>query len=934
MNICFGCHHALPAESRFCPACGADQASLSTRDSDRTAALPSTETVSVSDNRTRTSTARGHTPSSALSSSLDTGSRFIPGAMIDGRYRIISLLGRGGMGEVYRADDLKLGQPVALKFLPVELETNPDRLERFLAEVRTARQVTHPNVCRVYDIGEVEGHHFLSMEYVDGEDLASLLLRIGRLPQERAVQVSRQICAGLAAAHDQGILHRDLKPANVMVDGRGRVRLTDFGLAGLAEDIKPSDVGSGTPAYMAPEQISGREVTVLSDIYALGLVLFEIFTGRRPFEADSMAEVQRMHTSSPPSSLTHFVQDLDPTVERAVLRCLEKEPADRPESVLAVSAALPGGDPLAAALAAGETPSPELVAEAGERQGMQPGRAVGLALLAILLILGGTRWAGTLTSTHYLPLDRRPEVFEDRARSIIADLGYREEVYAHPQDNAWGLFTWGGVMDEVAAADTTGNPWPALRNRPDAVSFWYRQSAATLLPNPSNPPIFLRGPVTLSNPPMGRSGDIIVLLDGSGQLRRFEVMPTRYSTVDTIVEADWAPLFEMAGLDPTRFQEDRPRYQRFMTPDRRRAWLGTRADQPDVELRVEAGSYEGRAVLFNVATPGGLADLATPPRNEGLTSSFFVSFVLQPVLILLVVAMSVRLANQNLKQSRADRRGALRFSTLTFVLFVLAKGLESHSLFTMHWAGEAWSLLVGATFISLAVWSLYSAAEPLGRQVWPTMFVSSSRLLSRPRVQWLDPLIGQSVLVGLLGGGLDFLIQSPVRRLMSPLWTGEPFRLMGFDTSLLQGQRQALAYILDLSMLLTFMFVFVVALVVIRKFIRRRALALGVTLVVWTLMNGAGTPEGVAFNFITSVIMMILLLRWGVVAMVVSRIVLSLAWQARAADWGAWHAQGAVLVLAALCALAVYGAWAAMGRRRAALSHATSIPGGKTGLSG
>ena len=200
--------------------------------------------------------------------------------MVTDRYRIVGLLGRGGMGEVYRADDLKLGQPVALKFLPPGLEQNPARLDRFLNEVRTALKVTHPNVCRVYDIGEVDGHHFLSMEYVDGEDLSSLLLRIGRLPNERAVQVSRQICAGLAAAHDQGILHRDLKPANVMIDGRGQVRLTDFGLAGLADAIGQDDVTSGTPGYMAPEQIAGQEVTVRSDIYALGLVLYEIFTGR------------------------------------------------------------------------------------------------------------------------------------------------------------------------------------------------------------------------------------------------------------------------------------------------------------------------------------------------------------------------------------------------------------------------------------------------------------------------------------------------------------------------------------------------------------------------------------------------------------------------------------------------------------------------------
>ena len=167
----------------------------------------------------------------ASSGGLDHG-RFEPGALLGGRYRVIGRLGRGGMGDVYRADDLKLGQPVALKFLPADVDRDPARLTQLHTEVRMARQVSHPNVCRVYDIDEVDGQTFLSMEYVDGEDLASLLKRIGRFPEERGLEISRQICAGLAAAHERGVVHRDLKPANVMLDGTGKVRITDFGLAG------------------------------------------------------------------------------------------------------------------------------------------------------------------------------------------------------------------------------------------------------------------------------------------------------------------------------------------------------------------------------------------------------------------------------------------------------------------------------------------------------------------------------------------------------------------------------------------------------------------------------------------------------------------------------------------------------------------------------
>ncbi len=155
-------------------------------------------------------------------------SRFLPGDLVGDRYRIVGLIGKGGMGEVYRADDLTLQQPVALKFLPIDLNKDPDRLTRFRNEVRIARQVSHSNVCRVYDIGEFDGQAFLSMELIDGEDLSTLLRRIGRLPEDTAIKMARQICAGLAAAHNRGIVHRDLKPANVMIDNDGQVRITDF----------------------------------------------------------------------------------------------------------------------------------------------------------------------------------------------------------------------------------------------------------------------------------------------------------------------------------------------------------------------------------------------------------------------------------------------------------------------------------------------------------------------------------------------------------------------------------------------------------------------------------------------------------------------------------------------------------------------------------
>ena len=342
---CPSCEAAIAVPGRFCPECGA-AISRSGDGATQTIAKP-----------------RAKPPSSSTSS--EEG-RFPVGTTLADRYRVLGLVGRGGMGEVYRAIDLKLNQPVALKFLPESTASNPRLLERFHGEVRIARQVSHPNVCRVYDIGEVDGAAYISMEYVDGEDLGSLLRRIGRLPADKAIEIARKLCAGLAAAHAKGVLHRDLKPANIMIDGRGQVLIMDFGLAAIADQVEGAEVRNGTPAYMAPEQVAGRGVTERSDIYALGLVLYEVFTGQRAFKTADR--------SATPSAVS-VVKDIDPAIERAIARCLEPDAAKRPQSALALARMLPGGDPLAEALAAGDTPSPEMVAASGSTEGLRPAMA-------------------------------------------------------------------------------------------------------------------------------------------------------------------------------------------------------------------------------------------------------------------------------------------------------------------------------------------------------------------------------------------------------------------------------------------------------------------------------------------------------------------------------------------------------------------------------
>ncbi len=280
----------------------------------------------------------------ALPSHSSQACNFAPGSVVADRYRIVSLLGRGGMGEVYVADDLKLGQKVALKFLPAQYGKKQSWREQFYAEVRMARQVSHPNVCRVYDVGESEGRLFISMEFVDGEDLASLLRRIGRVPEDKAAEIAQQLCVGLAAAHRSGVLHRDLKPANVMIDGKGRARITDFGVAISASEADDETSPAGTPGYLAPEILDGGAPSVQSDLYALGLVLYELFTGKKALNAINLADLRREQTETTPIPPSSVIKNVDPAIERAILGCLDHDPSQRPRSALSVAAALPGGD--------------------------------------------------------------------------------------------------------------------------------------------------------------------------------------------------------------------------------------------------------------------------------------------------------------------------------------------------------------------------------------------------------------------------------------------------------------------------------------------------------------------------------------------------------------------------------------------------------------
>lgn len=246
---------------------------------------------------------------------------FTTGQVFAGRYRMIARIGRGGMGDVWRADDLVLETEVALKVIWAA----PEARGRLLNEVRLARQITHPSVCRVFDVGEADGWIFYSMELVRGQDLAALLRRIGRLPSDKVIDIGRQLCGGLAAAHARGVLHRDLKPANVLIDDNGAVRITDFGIA-IPRASGEAHTLSGTPAYMAPEQrMLGTPLTEQTDLYALGLLLYELVVGDRPLLRG---------TKDLPPSPSSLVTDVEPLLSNLIMQALSPDPSGRPASAL------------------------------------------------------------------------------------------------------------------------------------------------------------------------------------------------------------------------------------------------------------------------------------------------------------------------------------------------------------------------------------------------------------------------------------------------------------------------------------------------------------------------------------------------------------------------------------------------------------------------
>ena len=887
MIVCPACSERAVDGSRFCPKCGG-----------------ALESASV--DPTRTSYSRARTERAA-STPFDAG-RFLPGTVLSDRYRIYGLLGRGGMGEVYRADDLKLGQSVALKFLPRDVERDGARRARFLDEVKIARQISHPNVCRVYDVGDVDGRHFLSMEYVDGEDLASLLRRIGHLPKEKAVQIARQLCAGLAAAHEQGVLHRDLKPANVMIDGRGRAKITDFGLAVLGES-DAQERAAGTPAYMAPEQRAGEPATIRSDLYALGLVLYELFTGQRPFSASSPEELARLQRESKPTNPSTHIEGFDPAVERVILRCLRGDPNERPQGALLVAAALPGGDPLAAALAAGETPSPEMVAAAGAEGALSPATAwtmFGATVLLLAAIVGLARFA---MDQGLAPFPRSPDALEDRARELIRSFGYTDE----PTDTASWWERRGDYLSFRAAHEPSTRWWSSLSGSDlHPWVFSYRQSPRLLIAENS----YGDPPVRPNDPPMEIPGMVSIAMDARGNLLSLRAVPPRTETQDApAVAPDWKPLLAAAGFDYARFAPSTPKRVPEEPFDARMDWDGSIASQPELPIHVSAAAWHGKPVYFRVIWPW------NAPENEGTTQP---GDGFADIVGVLFIGggwtAGLVLVHRSLRQGRGDRRGALRIASFVFATGVLAWLFQAHhvpQVSTEFFRFIDWVAI--SLFLSAFVWIAHIGIEPIVRRRAPELLFSWSRVVAG---RFRDPLVGRDLLAGILGSAILAALLHFVEALPNwiPLAGITP---LGPSPHLLLGPASAVALILQIVAFgplngLGFMTLFAFGLVVFRK----RWVAAGFLGLIVTLLAAAPSGENyVAFLPVTiaaAVVFVFVALRSGVLAVTVILVVMPLlASTPFTLSLSRWYAGRGLLIVAAILAAATWAFWTSLGGRRA-----------------
>jgi hypothetical protein len=799
-------------------------------------------------------------------------SALVPGTRVAGRYRLLAPLGWGGERAVYGADDLDTGEAVALQFLPPEAAPSPEVLAGW-------RQVSHPNVCRVLDLGDWGGRAFLVLELVKGESLDALLRRIGRLPLDKGHEIAQQLASGLAAIHNGGALHGGLTPSQVILDGRGTVRITGWGM--------PAEL-AGPGIHEAPERLEGGPATVRSDLYSLASILYGILTSRPAFEEGSR---ELGAHPLPPSAL---VRGIDSRLDRILLQCLERDPQARPPSAKSLAQALPGLDRLAAAMAAGETPSPEMVAAAPKVGSLRP--ATGLACLAgVFLALAGTlALSPRARMLGVLPLTHSTGELAERAQSILSSLGYE----SRPEEAHYGFAADPDALARLKAAGPSRQVVAELAARRSTVDhFWYRESPQPIVP--AN----LR--VTAGDPPRQVSGEVFLQLDVLGRLQALEIVPPVPPSNRPSRPVDWAPLFAAAGLDLSRFA---PRQAILVPPvfvDTLAAWEGSLTQPPDVPLpvRIEAGALAGDPLYFRIvpsAEPGRPAPILRTRPEAALRNGFLFT----------AASLALLLGMRNLRRGRANRRWAWRLSAVVFLAWLTIAALAAPSAVNLGF----WQSALGDALRKAAIAGLcYLGLEPFLRRRAPEKIISWSRVLAG---SFRDPLVGRDVLLGtLLGSAMALVLFA--QGLLTQTLTGHLGRF-ALEIERLNGVSGFLEGLLeDLMTALIMTLSFVVIATAIRMVRRRDDLGL---LLSWThitigLFLRFGDPAAVAIPM-AGIAAVLVVLSWGrfglltgIVHILTVRLILAYP---VTGELSVWYAPAGLLPLALILTLAIGGFFVAV----------------------
>jgi serine/threonine-protein kinase len=669
-----------------------------------------------------------------------------------------------------------------------------------------------------------------------------------------------------------------------MIDGRGRVRITDFGLAGTVEELAAEGVIAGTPAYMAPEQQSTGTATVQSDIFSLGLVLYEIFTGKRATDVGPAPDPTKRGDSSRSDSSVRIPSSvaggIDPAVERVILRCLERDPNNRPRSAYAVFGALPGGDPLAAAVAAGETPSPDLVANAGVEGSVPPLHAGIAVLVTILSFLG----ISAIQTPLFEGLGKPPSVLSARADEILT----RVTGHSAPRYSSDGLRYSPEVKDSTSHADSLA----AKKSKPTMKAARTKQYWRRWSPMPFNMENVHAARSSLVDPPQAYPGSGEVVLDMGGRLLALEALPPSDADTSAQPPPNWNALLDAAGRDPARVRAVAPPAHFTAHADTIVAWR--LSDSTAAETTLVAAAIAGHIVRVDTFTgkdPSGRLAVRANDEKPSVQGWFFLTFFL-----LVPFFGSLVLAANNIRAKRGDVRGALVVGISIAVFYLLehlfATNVGEVGLFGIllsEFGGTPMGhALLHATTMALA----YLAIEPYMRRLWPSVLVSWARLVAG-RIK--DPIIGRDILVGAAAGAVISIAYLGVQVLERRLGLSVDPMLLPSDT--LDSMVSAPVILSSVSYAVAIAFLratqFYTILVVLRFVLRRDLLTVIGGFILFSLVSIDFSSKGLMLEIplvlVSSAIYLLIALRYGYVAAMVglfiSNISAILTWTLNLSSW-------------------------------------------------